>query len=81
MTLGHTILGQTKDALHITRDHEHVHVRQYERWGPFFIPAYFFASGLAWMRGGNSYRDNVFEIEAYDKADLAKPSDDESDDR
>ena len=75
MTLGHTILGQTKDALEITRDHEHVHVRQFERWGPLFIPAYFLASGIAWLRGGNSYRDNVFEIEAYDKTEFAKPSD------
>lgn len=74
MTIGHTILGQTKAALDITRDHEHVHVRQFERWGPFFIPAYFLASGIAWMKGGDSYRDNVFEIEAYDTTDLAKPT-------
>ena len=32
-TLGHTILGQTDAALDISRDHEMVHVRQYERWG------------------------------------------------
>ena len=32
-TLGHTVLGQTDAALDITREHERVHVRQYERWG------------------------------------------------
>ena len=40
MTLGHTIVGQSESGLSVARDHEHVHVRQYERWGPFFIPAY-----------------------------------------
>ncbi len=65
MTLGHTILGQTQRALDVARDHEHVHVRQYEIWGPFFIPAYFLASAIAWMRGGNAYLDNAFEVEAY----------------
>ena len=68
MTLGHTILGQTEAALDITRDHEHVHVRQYERWGPFFIPAYFAASFYAWFNGGDMYRDNAFEKQAYDEA-------------
>ena len=33
-TLGHTVLGQTDAALDISRDHEMVHVRQFERWGP-----------------------------------------------
>ncbi len=33
MTLGHVILGRTKAALDISREHELVHVRQYERWG------------------------------------------------
>jgi len=39
-TLGHTILGQTDAALDISRDHEMVHVRQFERWGPLMGPAY-----------------------------------------
>ena len=34
LTLGHTILGQTDAALDISREHEMVHVRQFERWGP-----------------------------------------------
>ncbi len=65
LTLGHVVLGQTPDALARCRDHEHVHVRQAERWGLFFLPAYFFSSLLAWSRGQDPYYDNVFEKEAY----------------
>ncbi len=65
MTLGHTILGQTPKALDIARDHEHIHVRQYERWGPLFIPAYLICSGYLWTRRKDPYRDNPFEVEAY----------------
>lgn len=65
LTLGHTILGQTSAALDVSRSHEHVHVRQYERWGPFMLPAYFLASLHAWLCGKHFYRDNPFEIEAY----------------
>lgn len=65
MTLGHTILGQTAAGLDFCRDHELVHVRQYERWGPVFIPAYFLCSIVLWCRGRDAYRDNPFEREAY----------------
>ncbi len=41
VTLGHVILGygcgQRSTA---SRTHEQVHVRQYEQWGPLFLPAY-----------------------------------------
>lgn len=66
MTLGHAIVGRDADCLDSARDHEHVHVRQVERWGPFFLPAYLLASAWAWKRGKRAYRDNVFEVEAYD---------------
>lgn len=66
MTLGHTILGRTLFDLEDTRDHEHVHVRQYSRWGPFFIPAYLLCSLALWCRGRNPYLDNPFEVEAFD---------------
>jgi hypothetical protein len=65
MTLGHVVLGQDQDCLDCSRDHEHVHVRQYERWGPFFLPAYLGASLVLWLRGGDPYFDNPFEREAY----------------
>lgn len=65
LTLGHVILGRDADALDRARDHEHVHVRQYERWGPMFLPAYLLSSLLAWRRGEHFYLDNRFEKEAY----------------
>jgi len=68
MTLGHVVLGQTAAALDVTRRHELVHVRQYERWGPLFIPAYLLCSAVIWARGGDAYRDNPFEREAYEIA-------------
>jgi hypothetical protein len=67
MTLGHVILGQDLACLDHSRDHEHVHVRQFERWGPFMLPAYFLSSFLAWSRGGHFYFDNAFEREAYSR--------------
>jgi hypothetical protein len=40
-------------------------VRQCERWGPFFLPAYGVASLIALVRRKNPYLDNAFEREAY----------------
>lgn len=65
MTLGHVVLGRDEVCLDVTRAHELVHIRQYERWGPLFIPAYLLCSALIWVRGGDAYRDNPFEREAY----------------
>jgi hypothetical protein len=65
MTLGHVVLGRDERLLDLTRDHERVHVRQCERWGPLFIPAYLIASLLVLLRGGRPYEDNPFEREAY----------------
>jgi hypothetical protein len=65
MCLGHVILGQDRESIEQTRDHEHVHVRQCERWGLFIVPAYILSSFLAWRRGENFYFDNMFEREAY----------------
>jgi hypothetical protein len=64
MTLGHVVLGRDALALERTRAHERVHVRQCEKWGPFFLPAYGVASALALLRGKHPYLDNYFEIEA-----------------
>ena len=36
MTLGHVVVGRSAAALDLSQAHELVHVRQYERWGPFF---------------------------------------------
>lgn len=65
MTLGHVVLGADQLALDLTRSHERIHVRQAERWGPLFVPAYLLAGACVWMRGGSAYRSNPFEREAY----------------
>lgn len=67
MTLGHTVIACGQAELDRTRDHEFVHVQQYERWGFFFIPAYLFSSLWLWLRGKHPYWDNPFEREAYEK--------------
>lgn len=67
-TLGHVILGQTAKGLEQVGKHERVHVRQFERWGLLMGPAYLLASAWVWQRGLDAYRDNPFEIEAYEKA-------------
>jgi hypothetical protein len=68
MTLGHVILGRDPHCLSVTREHEHVHVRQYERWGPLFLPIYIAASLVLWLRGRDPYLNNPFEGEAYEQA-------------
>jgi hypothetical protein len=65
MTLGHVILGTDANALDCAREHEQVHVRQYERWGPFFLAAYLISSLWQLLCGRRCYRDNYFEREAF----------------
>ncbi len=65
LTLGHVVFGQDEMALQRTRTHERVHVRQYERWGIAFVPAYLAESAWLYGRGRDGYRENRFEIEAY----------------
>lgn len=65
MTIGHVVIAVDQPTLDRTRVHERVHVRQYERWGPLFIPAYFLASLTAHLRGRHAYLGNRFEREAY----------------
>jgi hypothetical protein len=64
-TLGHTVLGRSEAALDLAHEHEMVHVRQYERWGPLMAPLYLGWSAVLWFQGKRPYRDNPFEIEAY----------------
>jgi hypothetical protein len=64
MTFGHVVVGRDQWTLASCRAHERVHVRQYERWGPFFIPAYVAASVWAILRRRHPYFDNPFEVEA-----------------
>lgn len=65
MTLGHVVIARTKADLDYSRRHELVHVAQYERWGPLFVPAYLVCSAWQWYCGRDAYLDNPFEEEAY----------------
>jgi hypothetical protein len=71
ITLGHVVLAVDELDDH-TFQHELVHVRQYEHWGPLYMPAYILASVIALVRGGHLYRDNRFEVAA--RADAAASS-------
>ena len=64
MTLGHVIIGRDPTCLDACREHEQAHVRQVERWGVAFLPAYLLASAWAWSRGQDYYLDNWFERDA-----------------
>lgn len=70
MTLGHVLLGRSAIDLDLAREHEGVHVRQYERWGPFFLPAYLASSAALWLVGWDPYLDNPFERSAYAEASV-----------
>jgi hypothetical protein len=65
MTLGHVVLARDPELLLVTRAHERIHVRQCERWGPLFIPAYVIASLWAFVTGRRAYKDNFFERQAF----------------
>lgn len=67
LTLGHVVVAVDQATLSRTRCHERVHVRQYERWGPFLIPAYLAVGLWLRLRGRDAYLDNPFERDAYGK--------------
>jgi hypothetical protein len=67
MTLGHVVFALDQRTLDWSRNHERVHVKQYERWGIVFVPAYILSSLVAWVEGKHYYYDNAFEREAFDK--------------
>ena len=75
LTLGHVVLGVDAASLEWTRAHERVHVRQYEAWGPLFLPAYVAFSMWARVRGRHFYFDNPFEMEAFSEASSHEHSD------
>jgi len=68
VTFGHTILGRSLADLQFSREHELVHVRQYERWGALFVPAYLFHWVRLWVSGRDPYLGNPFERQAFDEA-------------
>lgn len=64
VTLGDVILYADEGCRPILREHELVHVRQYRAWGLLFLPAYGLESLWQWVRTGDGYHNNRFEISA-----------------
>ncbi len=71
ITFGHVIIGIDHAVLRRVRSHEHVHVRQYERWGLLFFPLYVASSLVQLLHGRDPYLNNCFEREAYERNDDA----------
>ena len=64
ITIGHVVLGRDATALSRTRTHERAHVRQFELWGPAFVPLYLLAGLWALITRKGAYKGNYFEREA-----------------
>jgi hypothetical protein len=64
MTLGHVVLGVNMQVLAAWRTHEHAHVAQYERWGPWMLVRYAATSWQAHRQGWDAYLHNALEREA-----------------
>jgi len=67
ITFGHVILADNHATLAVHREHERVHVRQYEQWGILFLPLYCGSSLIQHLQGRNPYFDNRFERQACEK--------------
>ena len=64
ITLGHVILAVSVAEAQRLGPHERSHVRQYEAWGPFFVPAYLLAGAWQIVRGRCPHAHNPFERHA-----------------
>ncbi len=64
-THGHVIYAVSRTAMDSYREHELVHVRQYERWGPLFPFLYIGSSLIQKLKGRDPYFANWFEREAH----------------
>ena len=65
ITLGEVVLYADRGLVLTLHAHEMVHIRQGRLWGPFFLPAYVLESAYQWLRTGDGYHHNRFEIAAY----------------
>ncbi len=67
ITLGHVILGRSRQMLKELRSHEQEHVKQYERWGLLFFLAYPASSLYQLLRGRDPYWFNHFEVQCRER--------------
>ena len=64
ITFGHIVIACSAQEQATHREHERVHVAQYELWGPFFLLAYPLESLYQVLSGRRPYQDNRFETAA-----------------
>ena len=64
ITFGHVVIACSAQQQATLRQHERVHVAQYERWGALFLLAYPLESLYQMLRGRQPYWDNRFEVAA-----------------
>lgn len=69
ITLGSTILA-ARPLTERELAHELAHVEQWQHYGIAFVGHYVAASWSAWRAGGHWYRDNRFEVDAREVANL-----------
>lgn len=69
ITLGEVVLYHNPALVLVLHAHEMVHVKQGRLWGPFFLPVYVLESAWQWLRTGDGYRSNRFEVAAYAVSD------------
>ncbi|MGZ6266618.1 MAG: hypothetical protein ACXWN4_06915 [Candidatus Limnocylindrales bacterium] len=67
-TLGRYVFARGSIPEH-TLEHEIEHIRQWQRFGPLYLPLYFGSSAVALFRGRRPYWDNLFESAARLRAD------------
>lgn len=72
ITLGHVVIASSAEEQAAHREHERVHVAQYELWGPLFLLAYPLESLYQWLSGRQPYRDNRFEVAARSACPITK---------
>ncbi len=66
-TLGRYVFARGRIPADILA-HECEHIRQWERFGPFYLAMYFGSSALALLRGREAYWANHFEAAARSRA-------------
>ena len=64
ITFGHIVIARSAQEQAALRQHERVHVAQYELWGPIFLVAYPLESLFQLLSGRHPYQDNRFEVAA-----------------
>lgn len=63
-TVGDVIVTRLAELPPALLAHESRHAEQWARWVVAFLPAYAAASAWSWLRSGNVWARNPFEIEA-----------------